>query len=269
VTLLRAVDPGDETGLRAAIAGEGRVVVATFPGERPMPSLQVAGERRTVSGEVRFVDSGTHAGAFLVPADDGSGGLVLCAIGADAAGVTVEAMEAIDPGRGLAVVSLADAPATIVASGDPIAAALHDAWLTGALLAAADLVGVAGRVLELSRDYAVEREQFGRPIATFQSVKHKLVDMFAELETARSMLAHALRERADDGADWRTAASAAKARCSDAAMFVAREGVQVHGGIGFTWEHEITHHFRRVTTLRNLYGTPGEHRALVAEGMGF
>ena len=65
------------------------------------------------------------------------------------------------------------------------------------------------------------------------------------------------------------AASAAKARCSDAAMFVAREGVQVHGGIGFTWEHEITHHFRRVATRRNLYGTPGLHRALVAEGMGF
>jgi alkylation response protein AidB-like acyl-CoA dehydrogenase len=149
------------------------------------------------------------------------------------------------------------------------AAAVHDAWLTGALLTAVDALAAADRAFRLARDYAVDRTQFGRPIASFQSVKHKLVDMYAELETATSAVLAAVAAAANEDSDWRFAASAAKVRAGDAAMFVLREAVQVHGGIGFTWEHEISHHFRRVTTARALYGTPTVHRALVAAERGF
>ncbi|SDE26885.1 acyl-CoA dehydrogenase family protein [Nocardioides lianchengensis] len=274
VTLLATLDPADAHGLRAAIATRGRVVVTAFHEDARGTDLAAAavvrrdGERWLLRGTKQYVDSGTHADAVLVSAVDGSGTPTLCLTEVADPGVTVRAMEAVDPGRGLAVVELDDVVVTVVASGDDVAPALQDAWLTGALLLAADAVGTADRVLELSLAYAREREQFGRPVATFQSVKHKLVDMHAELETARSMLRHALERAAAGEADWRTAASAAKARAADAAMHVAREGVQVHGGIGFTWEHEISHHFRRATAVRALHGTPSDHRARVAEGLG-
>lgn len=274
VTLLTALDPDDAHGLRSAIAVDGRIVVAALHEDARGADLAAAtsaradGDRVLLDGRKVFVDSGTHADALLVPAVDGSGTPVLCLVETAAPGVTVRAMEAVDPGRGLAAVELAGAAGTVVASGAAVGPALHDAWLTGALLLAADALGASARVLELSLAYAVEREQFGRPVATFQSVKHKLVDMFAELETARSMVRYAVARHAAGAADWRTAASAAKTRASDAAMLVVREGVQVHGGIGFTWEHEVSHHFRRVTATRGLHGTPAAHRALIAEGTG-
>lgn len=269
VHLLRTLDPGDAAGLQAAVASGSSVVVPALHEDAAGVSTATTVLLRDgrVAGRRRFIDSGTHADVLLVPAVDAAGGPVLTLV--RASDVDVEAMDAVDPGRGLASVVLADTPADVVASGPAVPAAVDDAWLLGALLVAADALGSAGRVLELARGYSLEREQFGRPIATFQSIKHKLVDMFAELETARSMVRHALGESAELAPGWQVAASAAKARACDAAMLVAREGVQVHGGIGFTWEHEVSHHFRRVTTTRALYGTPAHHRSLVAEGLGF
>jgi alkylation response protein AidB-like acyl-CoA dehydrogenase len=258
------------SGLRAAIAGAGRVVVASLHEDDLGARLGAAAvtDGTTVTGVKTFVDSGTHAEVLLVPATlAGSPSLVVVDAAGD--GVTVETMPAIDPGRGLASVALDSASAAVVASGARVVDAMHDAWLVGALLSAADAAGTADRCLELARGYAVEREQFGRPVASFQSVKHKLVDMYAELETARSVVRAALVAAAEGAPEWRWAASAAKARAGDAVMHVARECVQVHGGIGFTWEHEASHHFRRATTLRALYGTPTAHRELVATHHGF
>jgi alkylation response protein AidB-like acyl-CoA dehydrogenase len=271
-SLLATLDPEDESGLQVAIATDGRVVVVALHEDARGASLDttVTVDNGLLTGRRTFVDSGTHASTFLVPARDQRGTPVLCVVdGADAACVRVEPMKALDPGRGLSTVDFHAAPARVVASGEAVLPAVRDAWLHGALLIAADALGGAAQVHELSCSYAGEREQFGRPVATFQSVKHKLVDMYAELETARSMLRHALGQAAADADDWRQAASAAKARVSDATMFVVREGVQVHGGIGFTWEHDVSHHFRRTTAARGLYGTPVEHRTLVAELMGF
>lgn len=268
VTLLRLVDPADATGLRRALATEGRVVVAALHEDGAGAALEVTtrlDDGGTVTGRKTFVDSGTHAAAFLVPVAGAGGAVDLVLVDAAAEGVRVTAMDAVDPGRGLAVLDLDAAPAVRVAGG--VGAAVHDAWLTGALLTAVDALAAADRAFRLARDYAVDRTQFGRPVASFQSVKHKLVDMYAELETATSAVLAALA--AIGTGDWRFAASCAKVRAGDAAMFVVREAVQVHGGIGFTWEHEISHHFRRVTTARALYGTPTAHRALVAEARGF
>jgi len=271
VTLLRLVDPADATGLRRALAEEGRVVVPALHEDGAGAALDAAAQfdGLTVSGRKTFVHSGTHAGAFLVT----TSGTDLVLVDATGPGVLVTAMEAVDPGQGLALLDLDAAPAVRVAGGADAARAVHDAWLTGALLTAVDALAAADRAFRLARDYAVDRRQFGRSVASFQSVKHKLVDMYAELETATSAVLAAVTAAAGaDGSgadDWRFAASAAKIRAGDAAMFVLREAVQVHGGIGFTWEHEISHHFRRVTTARALYGTPTAHRALVAAERGF
>ena len=268
VHLLRALDPHDASGLQAAVATGAIVVPALHEDSAGVSTATTARLRgEGVTGSRLVVDSGTHADSFLVAAVDDSGAPALVLV--DGADAETRVTDAVDPGRGLASVVLEDARAVVVAAGDPVPAAIADAWRLGALLVAADALGSAGRVLELARDYSLERQQFGRPVASFQSIKHKLVDMFAELETARSMVRHAVDEAASAAPGWQVAASAAKARACDAAMFVAREGVQVHGGIGFTWEHEVSHHFRRVTTTRALYGTPAHHRALVAHGLGF
>lgn len=265
VTLLRHVDPTDATGLRRALAEEGRVVVPALHEDGAGIALDAAAtfDGRTVSGRKTFVHSGTHADAFLVT----TSGHDLVLVEAAAPGLRVAAMDAVDPGQGLALLDLDAAPAVRVAGG--VDTAVRDAWLTGALLTAVDALAAADRAFRLARDYAVDRRQFGRSVASFQSVKHRLVDMYAELATATSAVLAAVAAAAAGTGDWRFAASAAKARAGDAAMFVLREAVQVHGGIGFTWEHELSHHFRRVTTARALYGTPTAHRALVAEERGF
>ncbi|WP_439590950.1 acyl-CoA dehydrogenase family protein [Microbacterium sp.] len=276
VDLLQTADPDDESGLLTEIAESGRIVVTAFHEDARGSLLDVAttltgapGAQR-VDGRKTFVDSGTHADVLLVPALDDAGTLVLARVDPAGPGVTITALESVDPGRGLATIDLTAAPAEVVVTGPDLTSALHDAWLTGALLTGVDLLSAGIRAFTLARDYSLVREQFGRPVATFQSVKHNLVDMYGELQTAYSAVATAIAlGRPADPDSWRFGASAAKARAGDAAMRVLRESVQVHGGIGFTWEHEVSHHFRRVVTGRAMYGTPTRHRALVAAIRGF
>lgn len=277
VQLLRSVDADDSSGLQAAIAAGDRIVVTAVHEQSRGEDLlaeQTVVERGsaavTVTGRKLFVDGGTQADTFLVVARDpeGSSGQIVVRVDAAAAGVRVAAMTSVDPGRGLAEVAFDHATGVIVAQGDQIVDAVVDAWLVGAVLTAADGLGLATRSLELSREYAMTREQFDRPIATFQVIKHKLVDMYVDLQTAISAVQQALSEIDDASPDWRLSASMAKARTSDAVMHVVREAIQVHGGIGFTWEHELSHHFRRATAQRVLYGSPSAHRRRVAEAWG-
>lgn len=278
VALLQFLDPDDASGLLRAISEDGGIIVAALNEDAHGASLDVA-VRATpaaagviLDGRKTFVDSGMHADILLIPAVDSDGTLLVARVDADAAGVTRQAMDAVDPGRGLAIVDLTGVDAAVVARGDGILEALHDAWLIGALLTSVDLLAASERALTLSLDYARIREQFGRPVASFQSIKHKLVDMWGDHQTALSAVhaAVALAAEPDSrtGVDWRFAASAAKARVGDAALHVLRESVHVHGGIGFTWEHEVSHHFRRVVAGRNLYGTPADHRSLIAASRG-
>lgn len=278
VTLLQSLDPHDGAGLLASIAEEGVIVVVAFHEDARGASLDAGvraaskGAGVVLDGRTTFVDSGAHADVLLVPAVDDDGALLVARVSADAEGVTRSVMDAVDPGRGLVTVELANVEAEVVARGDGVGQALHDAWLVGAVLTSVDLLAASERALTLALDYARIREQFGRPVASFQSVKHKLVDMWGDHQTALSAVHAAVALAADPssggGVDWRFAASAAKARVGDAALHVLRESVQVHGGIGFTWEHEVSHHFRRVVTGRNLYGTPVHHRSLVAAARG-
>lgn len=270
VELLRRLDPNDAQGLRAVLA-EGEVVVVAAT-ERPdaadvttcATTVDAAGR---LGGVKTFVDGGVHATRLLVHAA-GPGGPEIRLVRTGDPGVTVEPMESVDPARGLARVRFDGADSVAVAAGATVAEALDAAWRLGALLGAADAVGIATRVLELSVEYAGTRQQFGRTIGSFQAVKHLCVDMYAELETANSALRAAVTALDEESPRARFAVAAAKARGCDAAMAVVRHGVQVHGGIGFTWEHPMSHHFRRATLARQMYGTPAAHRRVVAQEVG-
>lgn len=269
VSLLRTVDPEDTAGLQRRIAEEGRVVVTAFHEDVTGESLASTATLRDgrVDGRRQFVDSGTHATDLLLVAHEADEP-VLVVVESGAEGVDVRAQESVDTGRGLASVELTSAPARVIARGHTVEAAVRDAWRVGSLLTATDALGAAERAFELAREYAGTREQFGRAIGSFQVIKHKLVDMYAELELARSAVQEALRLGDERSNGWQEAASAAAALVGDATTHILRESIHVHGGIGFTWEHELSHHFRRVMACRGLYGTPKLHRDVVATAKG-
>lgn len=269
VSLLRTVDPEDTSYLQRQIAEEGRVVVPAFHEDGTGESLASTATLRDgrVDGRRRFVDSGTHATDLLLVARE-AGEPALVMVECRGEGVDLRAQDGVDAGRGLASVEMAAAPARVIARGRAVEAATRDAWHVGSLLIATDALGAADRAFELAREYAGTREQFGRAIGSFQVIKHKLVDMYAELELARSAIREALRLGEEQANGWREAASAAAALVGEATTHILRESVQVHGGIGFTWEHELSHHFRRVVACRGLYGTPKLHRNLVAIAKG-
>jgi alkylation response protein AidB-like acyl-CoA dehydrogenase len=133
---------------------------------------------------------------------------------------------------------------------------------------AAEQVGGAERCLDMSVDYAKTRVQFGRPIGSFQAIKHKLADMFVAVESARSASYYAAFTAAHDEAELPAAAALAKAFCSDVYFRVAAECIQIHGGVGFTWEHDAHLFFKRAKSSETLFGDAAFHRAIVARQMG-
>ncbi|HMJ56498.1 MAG TPA: acyl-CoA dehydrogenase family protein [Polyangiaceae bacterium] len=133
---------------------------------------------------------------------------------------------------------------------------------------AAEQVGGAQRCLDMSLDYAKTRLQFGRPIGSFQAIKHKLADMFVELESARSASYYAAWVAAHSHEELPSAAALAKAYCSDAYFHLAAECIQIHGGVGFTWEHDAHLFFKRAKSSETLFGDAAFHRAVVARQMG-
>jgi alkylation response protein AidB-like acyl-CoA dehydrogenase len=140
--------------------------------------------------------------------------------------------------------------------------------LRAAAAVAAELTGVAAKLLDVSVAYAKTRHQFGKPIGSFQAIKHKLVDMYVAVETARAASWDALWAADLDPAAFPLAAAQAKAIASESAVFVAAEAIQVHGGIGFTWEHPAHLYYRRAVTSELLFGSPAEHRDRVAMEIG-
>jgi alkylation response protein AidB-like acyl-CoA dehydrogenase len=133
---------------------------------------------------------------------------------------------------------------------------------------AAEQVGAAEMCLEMSVEYAKVRQQFGRPIGSFQAIKHKCADMLMLIESARSAAFYASALAAQADANLGEASSSAKAFCSDTFFHCAAEAIQIHGGIGFTWEHPAHMYFKRAKATEVLLGDPSFHRERVAERMG-
>lgn len=219
-------------------------------------------------GVKHHVLDGSDADLLLVAArtPDGPG---LFLVDPAATGVTRRATPAMDQSRPLAVVELDDAPGIPV--GTPGAAGpLLDRLLDLAAVAlSAEQVGGADRALEQTVAYSREREQFERPIGSFQALKHRMADMLLLVESARSA-SYVAVQAAVSGSDdeLRRAAGAAGSYCAEAYSTVAGEAIQLHGGIGFTWEHDAHRWFKRAHGSAQLFGTPAWHRARVADAVG-
>jgi alkylation response protein AidB-like acyl-CoA dehydrogenase len=147
------------------------------------------------------------------------------------------------------------------------AGALAQAWPGLLVLVAADLCGAAEWLLQTTVDYARERVQFDRPIGFFQAVKHPLVDAMIGIDRARSMLYHACAEIDAGASGAETAARMAKSAASDAAAFVSNRAIQLHGGIGFTWEHALHIYFKRNLHNQALLGDGVHHRRKIADAL--
>jgi len=129
----------------------------------------------------------------------------------------------------------------------------------------AELVGLCERVLELSVAYAKTREQFGRPIGSFQAIQHRCADMLVKVESSRSAAWYAAWAVASQADDARAAACLAKAWCSEAAASVAGSGIQIHGGLGFTWEQDLHFYYKRAVASEQAFGSPAECREQAAQ----
>ncbi|MFD0855312.1 acyl-CoA dehydrogenase family protein, partial [Actinomadura adrarensis] len=133
---------------------------------------------------------------------------------------------------------------------------------------AAEQLGGARRALEMTVDYIKVRHQFGRPIGSFQAIKHRCADMFVLVESARSAVLNAAEVADERPEELPRAAALAKAYCSDAFFQVAGETIQMHGGIGFTWEHDAHLYFKRAKASQELFGPPAAHRGRLADLIG-
>ena len=133
---------------------------------------------------------------------------------------------------------------------------------------AAEQVGGAQFVLEMAVQYAKDRVQFGRPIGSFQAIKHKCADMLLEVESAKSAAYYGLWCAAEMNDELAATASLAKAYCSEAYFHAAAENIQIHGGIGFTWEHPAHLYFKRAKSSELMFGDPAYHRELLAQRIG-
>jgi alkylation response protein AidB-like acyl-CoA dehydrogenase len=189
----------------------------------------------------------------------------LFAVDPTAPGVERRRLETIDMSRKLAVVTLTDAAGRLIGEAGA-AGPLIDAVLDRAVVAlAAEQVGGAQVCLDMAVEYAKLRVQFGRQIGSFQAIKHKCADMLLEVESARSAAYYAAWTWQDRPAELPMIASLAKAYCSEAYARTAAENIQVHGGIGFTWEHDAHLYYRRARSSEAMFGTPTDHWDIVAE----
>jgi alkylation response protein AidB-like acyl-CoA dehydrogenase len=220
-----------------------------------------------VTGEKTYVTDAQSCDLILVLARTDQGP-ALMAVEAAAEGLAIEPQPALDLTRRLATVRLADTPARLVAAVGDGWSIVHQALRVAAVALAAEQVGGAQRVLEMGVAYANTRVAFGRKIGSFQAVKHKLADVLVLVENARSAALDAVRAASGSDSDADLAASVAKAYCSEAYLRAAAENIQVHGGIGFTWEHPAHLYFKRAKSSQILFGSPGHHRDLIGRALG-
>jgi alkylation response protein AidB-like acyl-CoA dehydrogenase len=228
-----------------------------------------------LSGMKRFVIDGFAADLLLVaaraPGSCGEEGISLFAVPASTGGVVRRALPTMDATRKQAEIRLdrARVPASALVGGEGLAWSTIQRTLDLALIAlSAEQVGGMQRCLDMAVDYAKTRVQFGRPIGSFQAIKHRCAEMLTRVESARSASYYAGWAAATDDPELPVLAALAKAYCSDAYFFCASENIQIHGGIGFTWEHDAHLYFKRARSSESLLGDATWHREIVARRIG-
>jgi alkylation response protein AidB-like acyl-CoA dehydrogenase len=223
----------------------------------------------TVTGSKALVVDGSTADLLVITASrpDDQSALSLLLVNADADGVTRRSLPTLDGTRSLAQIDLNRAPAQLLGEADAAGPVVRRVLQEAAILLAAEQLGGAQRCLDMALDYAKVREQFGRAIGSFQAIKHRLVDTLLDVETARSAVLLALTAWVD-GDDLGEVSSLARAHCSEVFSQAATTNVQVHGGIGFTWEHDAHLFLKRAKGSEALLGSVTEHRELLAQAIG-
>lgn len=218
----------------------------------------------SLTGHKNWVLDGHTAGLLVVSAVTEQGP-ALFLVGAAAPGLRTVPIDTVDLTRTAADLELTAVPATLLGADG---GALRRTLDAGLVLLAAEQTGVAQHCLDMAGEYARQREQFGRPIGMFQAVKHKLANVLLEVEAATSAMMYALWAADHHPAELPAAAAIAAATCAEAALLAAGENIQVHGGMGATWEHPAHLYLKRATTSRLLLGDPQQHLERLAVHIG-
>jgi alkylation response protein AidB-like acyl-CoA dehydrogenase len=245
------------------IAAGGALVAVAVPTDDDLSGVSFTLDAEgTLRGGAAFVPDAAGAERILALADDGSG-VVLVDIDAHADGLTVQPQPVVDATRRLAAVVAGgvrlDGRATWKLNGGP--GAITD---RGALAIACDSLGLAEAMLEATVDYVQVRQQFGRPIGSFQAVKHACADMLVEVQVSKQLVGAAVKSVAGELPESAAAVSMAKSYACEAAVKVAGKAMQLHGGIGYTWEKGIHVYLKRAVLNRVLFGSPAAHRRRLA-----
>lgn len=278
-TALRALggapggDHADVEGLLARLASGATVAALAVPFATPPggpasgPEAGVTADGSALSGQVRGVADALGADVLLVPAEPG-----LFLVTPDAAGLVRSPVVSLDLTRPLCDVTLDRTPGRLIVAGagtgSGAAAAVRAALTAGAAVLASEQLGVAEWCLDTTVAYVTSRYQFGRPVGSFQALKHRLADIWVEITQARAAARYAVACLTDGGVDGdpdaTLAASLAQAHCAAVAVHAAEECVQLHGGIGFTWEHPAHLFLKRARADAVAFGSPDQHRAALA-----
>jgi alkylation response protein AidB-like acyl-CoA dehydrogenase len=260
---------------------EGKLI-ATIAWQEPSGSWSPGGIAMTakadgggfvLDGVKLFVNDGHIADYYLVAAragGSGGDGITLFAIDAQRAGLTVTPLKTMDQTRKLSELKFTGVKAT---SADVVGVAgagwktLSEVLDRGKVMLAAEMMGGAQHVLDMTVDYAKVRVQFGRPIGSFQAVQHKCANMMVDIEGAKSAVYYASWAVSNGHPEAALSASVAKAAASDAYRRVSAEGIQLHGGIGFTWDHDLHLYFKRAKSAEFTFGDAAWNRELVAQAI--
>lgn len=261
--LALGAEGGPVAELLAGLASGRRVAALAVPFATPpagTPGATVAAADGVLDGTVTAVADAATADVLLVPTPEG-----LYAVEAAADTVTVEPLIPLDLTRPLAAVTLTGATGTLLATAGAAADAVRRGLLAGAGLLASEQLGLAEWCLTETVRYTRERNQFNRPVGSFQSLKHRMAQLWLEVVSARAAARNAADALATGSPDIPLAVAVAQAYCSKVAVRAAEECVQLHGGIGMTWEHPAHLYLKRAKADSIAYGTAGSHRAAVAE----
>ena len=230
----------------------------------------------TLSGSKMFVPDAQLANVIVVAARSRDGstmedGVSLLLVPKDAAGLGIRRLSSVDETRKLCEVTLDN----VAVPGSALLGELHQGWAPlqqvidrAAVALSAEMCGAAQRVLEMTVDYAKLRVAFGKPIGSYQGVKHKCADMLVEIENAKSLTYYAAWAVDEGEAEGPLAVSMAKAAASDAGRKVCAAGIQLHGGIGMTWEHDLQLYLKRAKADEVMFGDATWHRERIARLMG-
>ena len=253
---------GDEEHLPSIAAGEtiATLALSEDSGRWDEDGLTLTAEGDRLSGHKNYVIDGHCATLILVVTRDG-----IFAVEGDAPGLTRTQLVTMDETRKQARLEFDGTPARPLGGDRATVERILD---RAAVALAAEQAGGAARCLEMATEYAAERVQFGRPIGSFQAIKHKLANLLMEVESAKSAAMYAAWAADEDEEELALAAPLAKAYCSEAFMHAAAENIQIHGGVGFTWEHPAHLYFKRAKTSELLLGDPAYQRELLAGRLG-